>query len=429
MKAAGFVRKGLKLWAELLQTAWLRPVLGGFAALLAILFVVLLVGVLREEPRGAKAPGALSAGPSSQPKPGAAGTGGAAAYAIYSWRDEKGVLYRAAIARPRYEAFLAGERTRLEADARAISAAQEKSLRAGLAPIFDQIDERVPVYANWVFDWWTSWILLARTFGWTWEELKAGYILSAPDRVQARLVEAIRRQFVASVLDPRSIEPRVGAVLDGTFAAMRDGFARDCRAHQASFDGFIRREASRVERQQPAQGWVPEPLWRAQSATFGPICGPPANSDAAGLRRQFIELIEANTATSPINDVIVRMARPFATKLISFLALPIVVAAILGGFILPLFRLLPSILSNIVVGVLTGAVGGLVIGFAASASVDWLLNRTDAALNRPGFEIDVRRAVVAGQSDFQARVIDARRRAIEEAVQKTANRLAGQPGA
>ena len=146
------------------------------------------------------------------------------------------------------------------------------------------------------------------------------------------------------------------------------------------------------------------------------------------MHRRFVDLIEADTATSPINDVIVRMARPFATKLISFIALPIVVAAIFGGFILPLFRLLPSILSNIVVGVLTGAAGGLVIGFAASASVDWLLNRTDAALNRPGFEADVRQAVIAGQNDFESRVLEARRQAIDEEVQRTANRLAGQPG-
>ena len=256
-----------------------------------------------------------------------------------------------------------------------------------------------------------------------------GYILSAPDRVEARLVEAIRRQFVARVLDPKATEPRVGAVLEGGFAAMRDGLARDCATYQAAFDGFVRREARRVERQAPAQGWVPEPLWRAGSASFGPICRPPTTSDSAGLRAKFIELIEANTANSPITDVIVRMARPFATKLISFVALPVIVAAILGGVILPLFRLLPGVLSGIVIGVLTGAVGGLVIGFAASASVDWLLNRTDAALNRPGFEIDVSRAVVAGQSDFLARVIEARRRAIDDEMQQIANRLAGQPGA
>ncbi|HEV2301323.1 MAG TPA: hypothetical protein VGR91_07105 [Stellaceae bacterium] len=399
------------------------------AAVLAIVFVVLLFGLLKEEPRRANPASAGSAGPSSHPRSGVAGPDGTLAYAIYSWRDGKGALYRAAIARQRYDTFVAGERARLDADGRTLSAAQDKALRAGLAPIFDAIDERVPVYANWVFDWWTSWILLAHTFGWTWDELKGGHVLSAPDRVQARLVDAIRRQFVASVLDPEAIEPRVGAVLDGTFAAMREGIAQDCEKYQAAFSGFIRREARRVERQKPAAGWVPEPLWRADSATFGPICRAPANSDAAGLRAKFIALVEANTANGPINDVIVRMARPFATKLISFLALPIIVAAILGGFILPLFRLLPSILSNIVIGVLTGALGGLVIGFAASASVDWLLNRTDAALNRPGFEIDVRRAVVAGQDDFRSRVIGARRQAIGEVLQKATNRLAGQPGA
>ena len=420
--------RAAKLWAELLGAAWFRPLLGGLVALLAVVFVVLLVAVLGDKPRGAAPAVTLAAGPSPGPRPGAAGSDPAADYAIYAWRDAAGTLHRAAIARDRYDAFVAAERRVLDGDARALAAAQEKALRGGLAPIFSEIDGRVPVYANWVFDWWTSWILLARTFGWTWDELKKGAPLALPDRVQARLVEAIRQEFAARVLDPKSVEPRVAAVLDGSFTEMRDGLARNCVKYQASFAQFIRREASRVERQEPAQGWVPEPLWRAGNATFGPVCRAPAASDAAGLHRRFVDLIEADTATSPINDVIVRMARPFATKLISFIALPIVVAAIFGGFILPLFRLLPSILSNIVVGVLTGAAGGLVIGFAASASVDWLLNRTDAALNRPGFEADVRQAVIAGQNDFESRVLEARRQAIDEEVQRTANRLAGQPG-
>jgi hypothetical protein len=92
-------------------------------------------------------------------------------------------------------------------------------------------------------------------------------------------------------------------------------------------------------------------------------------------------LFELTAADSPINDVILRLARPFATKLISFLVLPIIVAAVLGGFLLPLFGLLPNVLANVVTGILTGAAGALVIGFVASTAVDWVLSRTDAALN------------------------------------------------
>jgi len=44
----------------------------------------------------------------------------------------------------------------------------------------------------------------------------------------------------------------------------------------------------------------------------------------------------------PVDDVILRLARPFATKLISFVVLPVIVTALVAGFVLPLFGLLPS---------------------------------------------------------------------------------------
>ncbi|HEV2336558.1 MAG TPA: hypothetical protein VGS13_13735, partial [Stellaceae bacterium] len=126
-----------------------------------------------------------------------------------------------------------------------------------------------------------------------------------------------------------------------------------------------------------------------------------------------------------VNDVILRMARPFATKLISFVVLPVIVAAILGGILLPLFSQLPGLLANVVTGVLTGAFGALIIGIAASASVDWVLNRTDATLNRAGFEAGVRKAIAAAETDFETRVLNAQQRPIDAQMQALATEMAG----
>ena len=143
------------------------------------------------------------------------------------------------------------------------------------------------------------------------------------------------------------------------------------------------------------------------------------------MRAQFPVLLELKTADSPVNDVILRLARPFATKLISFVVLPVIIAAILGGILLPLFSQLPGVLANVVTGVLTGAFGALIIGLGASASVDWLLNRTDATLNRAGFEASVRKAIISAEHDFETRVLDAQRRPIDRQMQALASEMAG----
>ena len=102
-----------------------------------------------------------------------------------------------------------------------------------------------------------------------------------------------------------------------------------------------------------------------------------------------------------------------------------IIAAILGGILLPLFGRLPGILANVITGVLTGALGALVIGFVASASVDWALNRTDAAFNRAGFEVTVRKAIISVERDFETRVLEIEQRATNRQLQLAATAMAG----
>ena len=335
------------------------------------------------------------------------------------------MLRRAGIPSARYDEFVAAARRRIDEDQGALAAAQGNRLRTALAPVFEQIDERVSGYADWVFDWWTSWILLARTFGWTWDGLAAGSPLTLPDRIQAKLVAAVQEQFIGRVFEPRVLEPQIDAALHHEIAATREELLADCAKYQQSFADFTRSEARQVERRDPAQGWIPDPSWDRGAATFAPLCDPAGAVDEAALRAEFPVLLGLKSADSPVNDVILRMARPFATKLISFVVLPVIVAAILGGIVLPLFSQLPSVLANVVTGILTGAFGALIIGLAASASVDWLLNRTDASLNRAGFEATARKAIISTERDFASRVIDAQERAIDRQMQAAATAMAG----
>src|SRR5207248_11767000 len=143
------------------------------------------------------APSIPASATAAEPPPQAAVAGEptGASYVIFTWRDDTGTLRRAGVDQTHYDEFVAAQQRQIEAAARAMSAARASRLRAGLAPIFEEIDERIPAYADWAFDWWTSWILLGKTFRWTWEGLITGSPLDMPDRVQAQLVQDIEQQF------------------------------------------------------------------------------------------------------------------------------------------------------------------------------------------------------------------------------------------
>jgi hypothetical protein len=417
-------RSVLRLWTTAAGSRWAWPFCAGIAVGLA----VFLVASLLWQPWEPSSPAnRRTSAPSAAASPLTVASAAEAAgpsYTIFLWRDGTGALRRAGIDTARYDTFVTATRSQIEENRRSLAVARGNRLRAELAPLFERIDDRVAGYADWVFNWWTSWILLGRTFQWTGNGLATGSLLTLPDRVQAQLVAAVQRQFVTRVVEPRVLEPQVDAALHRAVVGMREDLLADCEKYQQSFADFIRSTARQVERHDPAQGWIPDPLWERGAATFQPLCDRVGAIDEKALRAQFPVLLELKAA-DPVDDVIVRLARPFATKLISFVVLPVIVATILGGILLPLFSQLPSVLANIVTGMLTGAVGALLIGFAASASVDWVLNRTDAALNRPGFEASVRKAIISMERDFETRVLDIEARSVDRQMQSLATEMAG----
>jgi hypothetical protein len=357
----------------------------------------------------------------------AAITSDGAADTVFTWEDDHGGHHRAAVDSRRYEDYASSRRSLIAQDQQRALDAAAQVLRTSIAPVFREVEARVPYYANWVFDWWTSWILLGRAFGWTWHALTDGPILTLPDRVQASLVDAVQQQFNALVLEPGITEAKLKPAIDRSRAAAHDVLMRSCRNYQDALGGFVRHEARRVERFDGAQGWAPDPAWDPDKVAFRPVCPTADPAEETAMRPQLAASLMAMSGGGPVDDVILRMARPFATKLISFVVLPIIVTALIGGLVLPLFGLLPNIISGVVTGIITGAAGALIIGFSASASVDWLLNRTDEALSRPQFEADVRDAVVAAEADFESKVLGVEHRSIERQFQDVVAAVTGRP--
>jgi hypothetical protein len=349
------------------------------------------------------------------------------AAAFFMWEDEHGIRHRAAVDKRRLDDYATTRWNQLAQDERRILAVAAQELRDGVRPVFAEMEGRVPQYGGWVFNWWTSWILLGRAFAWAVETLPEGPLLQLPDRVQSRLVAAIRGQFSTLVIAPETTVPKLTPVIDRSLAASRDELQRICRGYETALGDFVRREARTIERRDPAGSWAADAGWDRAKAEMHVACEPPESLDDAVVRTDLQALLPAMSTGGPVDDVILRLARPFATKLISFVVLPVIVTALVAGFALPLFGLLPGILSGVVIGILTGAAGVAVIGFSASASVDWVLNRTDEALSRARFEADVRKGVIAAELDFESKIVEAQQRSIDRQLQEIIATMVGRP--
>jgi hypothetical protein len=419
------MREMLQRWHE--AARWRHALLA--AGVLAV--VALLVLALVRLDQWGDAPGsarraALVAGRTisgTAASPPAAGP----ATAFFIWDDEHGVRHRAAVDKRRLDEYAAARWNQLAQDERRILAVAGQELRDGVRPVFAEMEGRVPRYGSWVFDWWTSWILLGRAFLWTVETVPEGPVLQLPDRVQRRLVAAIRSQFNALVIAPQTTIPKLKPAIERSLVTARDELQRVCRGYEAALGDFVRREVRTVERSDPAGGWALDAAWDRGKAQAHVACEPVESLDDAVIRADLQGLLPAMSAGGPVDDVILRLARPFATKLISFVVLPVIVTALVAGFVLPLFGLLPGIVSGVVVGILTGAAGVAIIGFSASASVDWILNRTDEALSRARFEADVRKGVTAAEGDFAGKITEAEQRSIDQQLQEIIATMVGRP--
>ncbi|MBI1774040.1 MAG: hypothetical protein HYR63_01710 [Proteobacteria bacterium] len=331
---------------------------------------------------------------------------------ILGWAGSDGTQYRAAVDGARYREFVALERRREEEDYQRLSVRARDRVHAALVPIFEEIEARVPEFGAWTFDWWTSWILLGHSIRWVWDELARGSIFRMPDRVQARLVGEIEQKFDSLVLQPDLIEPKLAQAIERSLAAARADLGAVCARHRDAVRAFVREATRQVERADGTGGRVT--ITSADGAASLTLpCGADGQREEAMVRAEILKLRESLHVDDPVSGVILRMSRPFATKLISYVVLPVLVTAAIGGIALPLLGILPNVLSGVIAGILTGAFGAAIIGFSASASVDWLLNRADERRNRGSFEVQVRRAVIASRETLDSGITEIQRQFIQ----------------
>jgi hypothetical protein len=331
---------------------------------------------------------------------------------IIGWTSADGGAYRAIVTAADYRGFLARDRAEADAASARLTEAARERVHEAVVPAFEGVAARVPAFGAWTFDWWTSWILLGQVIGWMWDEVSNGVILGMPARVQGRLIAEVEGQFDALVLQPEQTLPPLASAFARSLETNRAELAELCRRHAENVRTFVSTTAARIERASGPGTWTPVASADAAS-TFNLTCNGNGQREMAQVQAVLAGLRQTASISDPVDEVIVRLARPFATKLISYVILPAIIAGLIGAVALPLLGILPNILSGVIAGLLTGALGAAVIGFSASASVDWLLTRADELRNRAGFEVQVRRAVTQQRDGLEAAILDIHRQAIQ----------------
>ena len=336
---------------------------------------------------------------------------------VFHWTARNGGIFRARVDAGQYVHYAAEQQRRIDEAQARLTKETDAWVQVRLRSVLTGVEERVGDYGDWMYNWWTAWILLGQAFGWTWQGFLDGEIMNLPNLVHVRLIEEIRGQYDGVVLRLEILEPQMQALVDRAVAGVQREVLQVCGPMNDARQNFVRGAAREIERMEPGAGWV---AWKGEvgaATALAPSCGVFDSEDEAKLTAILLKDRPMSNLDAGVDKVILRLSRPFATKLISFMVLPVVTAAVAGGIAVPFVGLPAGAVAALLAG---GTLSALVIGFSSSAAVDWLLTRADEALSRQAFEVDLRRAVKRAADNFEIRVASTMRQYVERQYQQLA---------
>lgn len=248
-----------------------------------------------------------------------------------------------------------------------------------LAVTFDSIENRVPVYGDWVYGWlssiWISFDILVAGSQEAGGQIYRNETLDIP-AIRHRLEDYVTGEFERQVIAPELTERRMIAAWTTTVDRIKDMDRR-----------LAEERAKRIGALAAARSIDTEPLLQAYAQPFLADWMPdrPPSLRAAPT----FELLDApGGRPGQAGLVLTRSLRPLATRILSvgtrFMIVPLV-----GGAIL-----IPGVDPTGFVG--TSAMTTLIV--AGLWGTDYVANWIDEALNRPQFEADLKAAIRAARA-------------------------------
>ncbi len=345
------------------------------------------------------------------------------------WRDETGAVFRAKVDAPELAQFLRARREALDAVRTETREQASAGILAALRPVFADMKERVPGYADWYSSYATTYELVAQGLLAALDYLGRSLDIFSPQRdslygvMAARLIDYLQEQYAEQVVRPPATQVRLQAAFDGSYATLRAHWERLIAGQRQAMRQFIQQEGGTPQRLSPERAagvtldWdgqrddravMHEDVSVEQSFRRGLLT---VRLKLPRFGRVPVELDTSNTSrvdSDKIRSTIVTMFDKLVGTVVSQmgnLALGIFAGGTAGGSVG--FGLgMPAIPGAVAGGGIATAIPiGAVIGFATTIVAEMITNRLQASLTRQEFEDTLRQSVDATENAAETAMI------------------------
>ena len=302
-----------------------------------------------------------------------------------AYQDQNGELVRVLADAGQYSAFARAHAASLEQSRQQLRQQAQTRFEAGMDAIFQDLGQRVPLFADWYYSYGTNYQLLWEALTSTVRHLGDGDV---KERVAADLERLLRQHYELRVLKPEITDPRLQQLYRDTLEQARQSYLRVLATMQADFQVFVARHTTHLDPDKPPAtelrlDW-PAQLHKVRIASD-------ANSTLGAFRG--ITLTTLGAAAGKVLGgqvgaaIAARLSLPFVER-----ALLLVTGGTAGG-------------ASGSLGGPLGAAAGVVIGAGAGLAVDWLIQEGIELLARENFEAEIQTALASTRREWQGKLL------------------------
>jgi len=345
------------------------------------------------------------------------------------WRDETGAVFRGRVDAREFALFLNARREALDAVRSETREQASAEILAALRPVFADMKDRVPDYADWYSSYATTYELVAQGLLAALDYLGRSLDIFSPQQdslygvMAARLVEYLQEQYAEQVVRPEATQVRLQTAFDTSYAKLRAHWERLIAGQRQAMRQFIQQDASTPQRLSPEQAAGVTLDWDGQRDDRAVM-----HEDVSveqGFRRGLLTVrlklppsgrappeLDARDTSRADSDKIRGTIMTMFDKLVGTvvsqmgsLALGIFAGGTAGGSV-GLGLGMPAIPGAAVSsGIATTIPIGAVIGFATTIVAEMISNRVQASLTRQAFEDTLQQSVDATENAAETAMI------------------------
>jgi hypothetical protein len=157
------------------------------------------------------------------------------------WRDGAGALRTATVDGPKYHAFVLLTDAAFNQARTEIADTAKAKLQADTAEIFGQIEERIPRYASWHFQYTTKYVLMAQALYGLLTRADGIPLSSdkAIDSIRIHLADYLQQQYSTRVLQPGETSAKLQAAFERNVGELHTQWLKLIAAEDQRFVEFV----------------------------------------------------------------------------------------------------------------------------------------------------------------------------------------------